>query len=445
MRSSILAFLAGCVITALALAQTPAAAPVLAPDLTVAADGTGDFTTIQAAVASLPRDNRERRIVFVKDGVYREKVRVDASFVTLRGQSRTGTRIEFSQGMSDFTAHRDELGPGVLNVNGDDFVLENLTVQNTHGVIGVHAFAIYGRGDRTVIQDCDVLSQGNDTLSLWRTSSGKYAGAAATATQPDGRYYHARLKVCGSVDFICPRGWCYLTDSDITEVNPGAGAALWHDGSRDPAMKFVLRGCRLDGVEGWRLARHHVDAQFYLLDCTFAATLRDLRPYRVIYPTNGGAPTDADQRRNQELAASNRWGERCYFFNCHRPGGDYAWFKDNLASAPGTPTPAQITAKWTFAGTWDPENKTGPVVQKISTNANQLAVTFSESVTVKGHPRLALRTQAFADYTSGSGTDTLVFTAAAANAAATKVDFNGGAIVATEAAATLRFANTIVP
>ena len=68
------------------------AAPPLAPDLVVAADGTGNFSTIEAAVASIPRDNRERRIVFVKDGVYREKVRVDASFVTLRGESRAGRR-----------------------------------------------------------------------------------------------------------------------------------------------------------------------------------------------------------------------------------------------------------------------------------------------------------------------------------------------------------------
>ena len=81
------------------------------PDLTVAADGSGDFTTIHAAVASIPRENRERRFVFVKDGVYREKVRVDASFVTLRGQSRAGTRLEFAQGMNEYRgAARDNLG-----------------------------------------------------------------------------------------------------------------------------------------------------------------------------------------------------------------------------------------------------------------------------------------------------------------------------------------------
>ena len=243
------------------------------PDLTVAADGSGDFTTIHAAVASIPSENRERRFVFVKDGVYREKVRVDASFVTLRGQSRAGTRLEFAQGMNEYRgAQRDNLGQAVLNINGDDFVLENFTVQNTHGVIGTHAFAIYGRGDRTVIQDCDVLSQGNDTLSLWRTGNGQFSEGATAHASPNGRYYHARLKVCGSVDFICPRGWCYMTDSEMFEVNPNAEAAMWHDGSRDPDMKFVMRNCKFDGVEGWRFARHHHDAMLFLLDCTLPVT-----------------------------------------------------------------------------------------------------------------------------------------------------------------------------
>ncbi|MBI5769185.1 MAG: hypothetical protein HZA93_15435 [Verrucomicrobia bacterium] len=431
-------------LTATALAQ-PAPLPVK-PDLTVAADGSGDFTTIQAAVASIPRDNRERRIVFVKDGTYREKVRVDASYVTLRGQSRTGTRLEFSQGMNDYRANRgDTLGQAVLNINGDDFVLENLTVENTHGVIGTHAFAIYGRGDRTVIQDCDVFSQGNDTLSLWRTGNGQFSEDAANHSSPNGRYYHARLKVRGSVDFVCPRGWCYMTDSELYEVNPKAEAAMWHDGSRDPDMKFVMRRCRFDGVENWGFARWHHDAHFYFVDCTFSQAMRDRAPYRVIYPLNGGEATDADRKRNAELAATNVWGYRAYFHHSHREGGDYAWHQDSLAKAPGAPRPEQITAKWTFAGKWDPENPTGPAVKTISTAGNEITVTFSEPVTVKGQPLLMLSDSSAADYKSGSGTDTLVFTTANAYAAPTRIDFNGGAIIATEAAAAIRFASAALP
>ena len=87
---------------------------------------------------SIPRTNRERRLIVVKDGTYTEKVRVDAPFITLRGESRTGTRLEFAQAR---TESRDDRGVGVLNLGAtaNDFVLENLTVKNTHGVLGVHA------------------------------------------------------------------------------------------------------------------------------------------------------------------------------------------------------------------------------------------------------------------------------------------------------------------
>ncbi len=403
----------------------PAAAPDLPADLIVAADGSGGFRTIQDALNSLPRDNRERRLIFIKDGVYHEKIRIDPAFVTLRGQSRTGTHIEFAQGAEEFRRQPDPLGIGVVNINGDDCVIQNLTVQNTHGVIGVHAFAIYGLGDRTVLTDCDVLSQGNDTLSLWKRDG--------------GRYYHARLSVRGSVDFICPRGWCYMTDSTIYEVNPRAEAAIWHDGSKDKDMKFVLRDCRFDGVDGWRLARHHHDAQFYLLDCVFSNALRDLAPRRVVYPIKAQAPTEADLKRNKDLDPTNIWGERAYYFNCHRVGGDYAWCQDNLASAPGAPKPEQVTAAWTFGGTWDPERTAGPAIRKVAWQDGRIEVTFSENVTVKGQPQLLLRSGAAVGYVTGSGGAVLAFAAPPGpRDAIAKIDLGNGAIIATEAAATMR-------
>src|SRR5580698_2530863 len=144
------------------------------PDLTVASDGSGDFKTIQEAINAVPKTNDQRMIIFIKDGSYYEKVRIDPGFITLRGQSRRGTQIEFPQGTDDFTNHPDEIGRAVVNINGSDCVLQNLTIKNTHGVIGPHAFAIYGRGDKTVIVDCDVLSQGADTIALWGDKNGSY-------------------------------------------------------------------------------------------------------------------------------------------------------------------------------------------------------------------------------------------------------------------------------
>lgn len=407
----------------------------LQPDVIVAADGSGNFKTVAEAVAAIPQGRSERFIIFLKDGVYREKIRVDANCVTLRGQSRTGTRLEYAQLDDDFNRQPDPIGRAVVNVEGNDFVLENLTVANTAGIVGPHAFAVSGRGDRTVIVDCDVLSDGADTVALGRGT--------------DGRYYQARCNLRGSVDFVCPRGWCYMTNCTLRQVNPKADATIWHDGSKDRDMKFVLRNCRFDGADGvdsWVLARHHHDAQFYLLDCTFSKTLSNLPPKRVIYPLNHGKPSEADTKRNRNLDASNLWGERAYYHNCHCEGGDYDWFSDNLSSAPNSPKPDQVTAAWTFAGKWDPERRSGPTIHKVAQHDDRIEVTFSESVTAKGKPRLVLKSGGFANYMTGSGSDTLVFAVAAGTQGdVASVDLNGGAIVASEAAATLRLADVSLP
>jgi pectinesterase len=408
--------------------------PSVRPDLIVASDGSGDFKTIQKAINAVPRTNDQRLIIFIKDGLYHEKVRIDPGFITLRGQSRQGARIEFSQGTDDFTNHPDDIGRAVVNINGSDCVLQNLTVKNTHGVIGPHAFAIYGHGDKTVVVDCDVLSQGADTLALWGEGSGSY---------------QARLNICGSVDFVCPRGWCYMTDCTLHQVKPKADATIWHDGGRDADMKFVLRNCRFDGVgdmPSWILARHHHDAQFFLLDCNFSKTLSNRPPLRVIYPLNHGEPSEADKKRNHDLDASNVWGERAYFYNCHRDGGDYPWHQNNLSSATNSPTPEQITAAWTFAGKWDPERRAGPTIKKVTEQNGRFEVVFSESVTVKGKPQLIMKPTGVADYISGGGTDTLNFAVPSGREAVPiEVDLRGGAIIGSEATASLRFANLSLP
>jgi len=401
------------------------------PDITVATDGSGDFKTVQDAVASIPKDNTQRIIILIKDGTYKEKVRLDASNVTLRGQSRNGARIEYAQDNDAFTANPDKLGRAVVNINGSDTVIENLTIQNTAGQIGPHAFAVYGTGDRTVIIDSDVLSDGADTLSLWR---GK-----------DGRYYHARCNFTGSVDFVCPRGWCYVTDCTFYEKKAGS-ASVWHDGHNDKDQKFVLRNCKFDGIEGYWLARHHQDAQFYFLDCTFSKTLADHAPHRVIYPLSGTNPTTQDTQRNKTYDKTNIWGERVYFFDCHREGGDYPWFEDNLTSAPGSPTDKEITAAWTFDGKWDPESTVGPRLVSLSSDGAKMSVEFSEPVTVKGKPNLYVAAKAAGHnstgtYAGGSGSKTIVFNMNAPVPAVPDIGMiasDGGSIIASEAGATIR-------
>jgi pectinesterase len=441
------------VATALAATVRAEASYVLHPDLIVAKDGSGHFTSVHAALQSIPRDNRERRIVLVRDGVYEEHVRVDAAYVTLRGESRHGTRIALNRPAS---APRDDIGTAVLNISSTahDFVAENLTIHNTVEAAGPHAFAVLGRADRTVIQNADILSRGADTLSLWRqgktaAEAGLSSGPGATPlTEDGGRYYHRGLRVIGSVDFICPRGWCYMTDCDIAQVYPRAEAAFWHDGGNNNAdKKFVIHRTRVDGPPDFFLARAHRDAQFFFVDCTFSERLRDKPPYLVRYPLDGGTPTEKDIAANEKIARETRFGVRSYFHGSRHKAGGFPWLADNLAQAVGAPKAEDITARWTFAGTWDPEDHRGPRAVAVGVRGDRCAIGFDRLVTVKGEPELALGNGRRARYVGGSGSNTLEFQAPAGEGAITPLAlvFERGAIIGSEASAESAFANPALP
>lgn len=376
----------------------------------VAQDGSGDFTTIQAALEAMADDNAERYIVEIRDGVYTEKIRIDSNRVTLRGQSRGGTRIEFSQDRTAYDAHPDSLGAGVININGDDVIIENLTAENTVTEIGPHAFTIFGRGTRTIIQNANCYSLGADTVSLWAK---------------EGRYYHANCDFKGAVDFVCPRGWCYVTDCKFFEHKRGS-AAIWHDGDNFSGKKFVLENCFFDGVKGFTLGRRHRDAQFYLLDCTFSERMADRPIYRKTYPDNPGKD------------GPNQWGDRYYYYHCHRMGGDdFSWYANNLETASGSPSPCQITAAWTFDDQWDPERIDPPTIKSYLRTAQRVIITMSEDVTVEGVPKIDLAGGGQVSYAVGSGTSKLVFLGNDGGVPA-MLDPDGGALIACEATAATR-------
>lgn len=364
----------------------------LKPDITVSLDGKADFVSIQAAIDSLPRTNLDRTVILLQDGIYRERFAVDRNRVTLRGQSRQGVLVCFdlaheayNQRQADYEPDPDRtIGRAVINITGNDVVIESMTVANLNQEVGPHAFTVYGKGTRTVLLDCALLSNGADTVSLWDNEA--------------GMYYHANCFFMGSVDYVCPRGWCFISDSRFRQI--GGSAGLWHDGSREKDQKFVIRHSTIDGYPGFILARRHHDAQFYFLDCSISANMSDRAIFRKTYPD--------DPSRDRP----NRWGDRYYFHNTHREGdaGDPEWLHDNLGTAEGSPTPEQVTAAWTFAGKWDPESTTPPKVVSVQRDDDRLVVAFSEDVCVRDKVSLTL-TGGRATYLEGSGGDRLVFRA----------------------------------
>lgn len=73
------------------------------PDVTVAADGTGNYRTVSEAVAAAPEGSTKRYIIKIKAGVYRESVDVPKKKTNLMfvGDGRTSTVITASKNVVD--------------------------------------------------------------------------------------------------------------------------------------------------------------------------------------------------------------------------------------------------------------------------------------------------------------------------------------------------------
>ena len=309
--------------------------------IVVSADGRGNFRTVQEALNSIPKDNNHSVMILIKKGIYPEKIFIERSFVALVGEDRDSTTIIYAELREEWTKNHNgsDWGSAVINIDSasTDVTVANLTINNNYGSlhqIPKHQFAIRGNGTRIRILYCNVIADGNDTVSLWNRTN--------------GMYYHAYCSFEGWVDYVCPRGWCYITDSKFFGHN--MSASIWHDGSANKEQKFVIRYSSFDGVPGFPLGRHHRDAQIYLLDCLFSRAMAD----KPIY-----LPDSPNSRPWQ-------WGERHYYYNCHREGGDFEWFADNLSQAEKAPKPNDVTAQWAFDGAWDPEGTMPSVLPFVS-------------------------------------------------------------------------------
>lgn len=347
--------------------------------IVVAQDGTGDFKNITDAINSLPMFNYQRTTIYVKNGIYIEKIRISQDFITIEGESREKTIIKFSQLRSDWQANKDTIGPAVINIYGDDFILKNITVENTQPEIGPHAFAIYGTATRTIILNSTIKSKGADTVSLWNYKN--------------GMYYHSNCYFEGAVDFVCPRGWCFIRDSQFYELKQTA--SVWHAGGEDENQKFVIKNSSFDGVEGFELGRHHYDAQFYFINCSFSNKMSTKEIYRVTYPNE----PERDRPFN--------WGKRVYFYNSKADTQKYYWLKNNLPN--NISNIETINPAWTFDNKWNPEKTIGPTIIDYKIIGRTLLLHFDDKITVYGKPILKSSSGKLFVYKSGAGSDTINF------------------------------------
>jgi pectinesterase len=128
-------------------------------------NGAGDFTSIQEAINAAKAFPSERITIFVKNGIYTEKVKIHAwnPSISLIGESRDKTIISYDDSFNKINLGRNStFYTYTVLVEGKDCIIKNLSIQNTAGPVG-QAVALHINADRVIINNCSLLGN-QDTL-----------------------------------------------------------------------------------------------------------------------------------------------------------------------------------------------------------------------------------------------------------------------------------------
>lgn len=223
---------AGVVAVLLLICAAPADAQQY--DYVVAQDGSGDYTTIQTAIDGAKSFPPERITIYIKKGVYEEKVKVHSwnPKITLVGESREETIITYGD-------HFDKIDRGrnstfftyTMLVEANDFRARNLTVENSAGPVG-QAVALHVEGDRAVFENCRFLGH-QDTVF---------------AAGEGSRQYFKDCYIEGTTDFIFGPATAVFENCRIhAKENSYITAASTPEGE---PFGFVFFNCTLTAAPG---------------------------------------------------------------------------------------------------------------------------------------------------------------------------------------------------
>jgi polygalacturonase len=167
-------------------------------ETSVAADGSGDYKTVQEGIDSLSENGGT---VLIKPGTYREVVHVAKPHVRLQGLADGPEQVVIVHSNSAYSSG-GTFHSATAFVTGDDFYASNMTFQNdysrNHGQQpqGSQAIALSVRSDRAIFRNVRFLGA-QDTLFAASRSCQSDAGPCVPARQ-----YFYNCYIEGNVDFI---------------------------------------------------------------------------------------------------------------------------------------------------------------------------------------------------------------------------------------------------
>ncbi|MFC8848252.1 MULTISPECIES: pectinesterase family protein [unclassified Micromonospora] len=215
----------------------------------VARDGSGAFTSVQAAVNAVPAGNTTPRTIVIKPGTYRELIAIpaDKPHLTFVGSTGDARDVVITYDNASGTPKPDggtygTSGSASVTIDGSDFTARHLTFANSfdeaaHDYSAEQAVAVLTRADRLVFDNVRFLGN-QDTL---------YHNSANSSTV--GRAYFRNCYVEGDVDFIFGRGTGVFDRCEIKSLSRGSSSNNGYVTAPSTMISnpygFLFTGCTL--------------------------------------------------------------------------------------------------------------------------------------------------------------------------------------------------------
>jgi pectin methylesterase-like acyl-CoA thioesterase len=229
--------------------STKDAPPTVGTDrVVVAADGSGDFATVQGAVDFVPENNTTHLTIFIKKGTYTEIVSfVGKNNVTFLGEDRDQTIVAYSNNNNfqpNLATPQTPFGGasyrrGVfMGLNSSDVVLANFTIRNTTRKGGSQAEAIVfkeARGQKGPNTSQTILAHMNlysfqDTLQI------------------SGKAYLDDTYIEGDTDYMWGNGPCYFVNCSFKTLTNRTSFTQTRNTADHHGFVFV--DSKFDGRDG---------------------------------------------------------------------------------------------------------------------------------------------------------------------------------------------------
>ncbi|KEH40669.1 probable pectinesterase 29 [Medicago truncatula] len=195
----------------------------------------GCFSTIQSAIDSIPSNNRYWTSINIKEGIYREKLKIpyDKPYIIIQGAGMSKTIVEWND-------HATTLQSPTFFTMADNIVVRFISFRNSYNNPRnsnpwAPAVAAMVSGDKTYFYNVG------------------FFGFQDTLWDDQGRHYYKNCLIQGAVDFIFGAGQSIYEECSISVIASALGqgiagfiTAQGRTGEND-ANGFVFKNCNVYG------------------------------------------------------------------------------------------------------------------------------------------------------------------------------------------------------